>query len=540
MSVGTTINQSFRQQTLSSQRLATIAVLVVLSLLSITLFHASLRLYFIKAAPHSAPIAFAPLLVSALACLFLHLNYSTLVPVMRIALRSSSLGLLTYLLVEPPDLTLAATAFAGDAQYISVGYYFAVACGIASIFSPALNIPVAIYILSSRLMMQGIAGMSTSLLDIRYMVDMTIYLTVFSMIVTRWGSIILPQWDQQELQEDVTFIAFGLHLGNYFWSAIAKAAAGPHLWTWIVENQTQNLIPYAFDKGALPIAQWPSLVQAVYDGMHALAVPLNLVIFGFQLFAICCVWRLSWLKVATVFYDMFHIGIFVMGGLFFWPWIWNNFTVLLAAYSLKQISNSAKLACFLTIALGIPALHLYKPARLGWFDVADARQSYFEAVTDTGKARVPASFFLSQSFGVSLGYMDTASHAGQYDYTPWNAARAYSRQLTSGYCPPPEPAVPASIESDDAKAKRLERIGRFVRAHHAEMLQREATLGRYNYLLRVHHQPSNPYLYREFTQIPLKDVRAYNLVVESVCYKLEDGQLKRTVVGHTADRIDVR
>jgi hypothetical protein len=516
--------------------------LVVASLLFIALFNSILRALYKTLAPHSELVAALPLIAAAaLALLFVRERYAQFIPLLRIALRSSSIGLLVYLIAEPPDLTLSVPAFAGDAHYIEHAYYVAVAMAAVSVISPAFNIPVAVYIISTRHLSEGISGVPTSTLDIRYMVDMAVYLSVFSIGLARIGRTLDPSFNSTAQQQNIAFVAFGLHLGNYFWSGLAKALAGPYFWTWPLENHTQNLIPYALDKGALPLGHVPWLVQFAYDAVQLLIVPLNVVIIGFQLFAIFCVLRLSWLKISTLFYDLLHVGIYVLGGLFFWPWIWNNFTILLAANSLRvSIPNHAKVACIVTILLGNPLVEFYRAARLGWFDVADARQSYFEASTDTERVRVPASFFLSHSFGVSLGYMDSAAHAGHYGHTPWNAATDYNRQITSGTCPAPSPPDASKIESEEQRKRRLEGIGRFLRAHHAKMLARQESRGKFGYYYRVHHHPSNPYLFGKFGALDLKAVRAYELVLESACYQLKEGRLIKRVVGRTVERFDVR
>ncbi len=515
--------------------------LVVGSLLSIALFNNLVKTFYRSAAPHSAIVATLPIVAAALLALaFLHVRSSQFVPLLRIALRSSSLGLLVYLLVERPDFTAANPNFAGDAEYIWYTYYFVVALAAASIVFPAFNIPVAIYIMSAGFLISPISGMGSSTLDIRYMLDMAIYLTIFPIglqLLERRG--IVREYDQH--QQTITFIAFGLHLGNYFWSGVAKLLVGPFFWTWALENQTQNLIPYSIDKGTLPFGHIPWMVDYAYSLAGMFVLPLNLAIIGFQLFAIICVLRISWLRIATTFYDLMHIGIYVLGGLLFWPWIWNNFTILIATNSPRlSISRSAKAACIVTILLGNPLVEMYKSARLAWFDVADARQSYFEAVTDSGNVRVPPSFFLSHSYGVSLGYMDGVPHSGHYGHSNWNSVPHYERQLTSGTCPAPPTGKVEGEETPEHRAVRLEKLGRFIRAHHAKMIDRAETFGPNSYYLRLHHHPSNPYLFGEFSNLNLKDVRAYNLVLESACYQLHDGHMTKKVVGKSVDRFDVR
>jgi hypothetical protein len=518
------------------------ALLVVGSLLFLTVFSKLIRALYKTLGPHTALEASVPIIVAVgVALIFARDGYDKFSPLLRIALRSSCLGLFVYLLVEPPSVTLTSPAYAGDAQYIDVVYYFAVAFAAISVFSPSFVLPVAVFIFSTRYLNEEISGLRTSTLDIRYMVDMALYLSVFAIGVTRLGPKLFSGLNLRAKQEQITFIAFGLHLGNYFWSGIAKLQIGPHIWSWALENQTQNLIPYSLDKGTLPFGQSPWLAQHAYDVMQATVLPMNLAVAGFQLFALVCVLRLSWLKIATVFYDIFHISIYVFGGLFFWPWIWNNFTIILAANRVSTISSQAKIACILTILAGNPIVKLYDFARLAWFDVADARQIYFEAITDTGeRARVPASFFLTHSFGVSLGYMDTEPHPGHYGATSWNAAKPYHRQLTSGTCPQPPTDKEIKGESDEDRKARLDKIQRFLRAHHKKMLAREEKFGKFHYYYRVHHHPSNPYLFADFSDLEIKDVLAYELVVESACYQLRDGHLVKKVVGKTVDRFNVR
>jgi hypothetical protein len=147
-----------------------------------------------------------------------------------------------------------------------------------------------------------------SILDIRYMADMTLYLSTFGILAVQVGPKLHDYFADEARQTELAFVAFGLHLANYFWSAVAKLTIGPHLWTWALENHTYNSIPNTIVNGTLPIGQFPTLVQFVYDFMKATVIPLNLAIVAFQLFAIICVFRV----------------------VMFWPWIWNNVTVLLA------------------------------------------------------------------------------------------------------------------------------------------------------------------------------------------------------------------
>jgi hypothetical protein len=523
-------------------------VLVALSLWILARLNDLLFVYFSRYGESKALVWLPFLACVAFASCFSSVRYATFIPLMRLALRSSAIGLLAYLLLEPPDLTLANPNAFGAAEYVRLSYAGAILFAALSVSRPAFVIPVAIYISSTRLLVEEISNLQMSTLDIRYMLDMALYLSLFGAVGLTIGRLIQPNFSDERRQQEITYVGFGLHLGNYFWSGVAKLMIGPHLWTWILENQTSNTIPYAIVNGTLPIGHLPWLVQPVYDFVHVIVQPLNLAIVGFQLFAIVCPLRLAWLKLATLFYDLLHIGIWILGGLFFWPWVWNNVTILVAANAQRSpIKPTAKAACILTILLGMPSVPLYpslpfyKAAGLGWFDVADARQTYFEAITNDGRrARVPSSFFLSHSYSVSHGQMDTVPHVGHYSHTWWGSAHDYGRLLSSGKCLTPEVVPADTLERAEQRTERLNKVGQFIRAHHAKMLHWQSWLGsRGYYFSRLYHHPSNPLLFGAFNALNLGDVVAYNLVVESVCNRLVSGSPETTVIMRTEARFNV-
>ena len=493
--------------------MATSLLLVVVSLWLLARLNDFTAIYFHRYNGYGAPF---PLFVStAFAACFARERYEAFIPLLRLALRSSACGLLAYLILEPPDFTLANQSAVRAFGYVRYGYPFALILAAVSIFRPSFIIPSALYIYSTRHLVEHIANLKMSTLDIQYMLDMALFLAIFGVILLGLCRRVDPLFNSEQPQQEITYVAFGLHLGNYFWSGVAKLLVGPYPWTWIIGNQTFNTIPYAIVNGTLPIGHLPLLIAAVYAVMQFAVRPLNVAIVGFQLFAILSPLRLLWLKVASIFYDLLHIGIWLLGGLFFWPWVWNNLTILVAARAqASPVSLTAKLACVLTILLGFPALPFYKAAWLGWFDVVDARQTYFEAVTKQGqKARVPTSFFLSHGYSVSHGYMDTAEHPGHFGFTFWGSA-SYERLLTSGKCVPAIIPISAA-ETEESKRVRLEKVGAFIRAHHAKMKDRHSWFGDHSYYYsRFHHHPSNPFLFGPFNALDLRDVVAYNLVVE--------------------------
>ena len=149
------------------------------------------------------------------------------------------------------------------------------------------------------------------------MIDMAIYLAVMGIAFVRLARF-LPSYFQQPMrQEALAFIGFGLHLGNYFWSAVAKAALEPYPWTWALENLTYNSTLFSIQNGTLPIGHLPWLVNLVHEVQQSTNTPLNISIICFQFLALIAVLKRSWLKIVTLYYDLLHIEIWIFSGLFF-------------------------------------------------------------------------------------------------------------------------------------------------------------------------------------------------------------------------------
>jgi len=126
---------------------------------------------------------------------------------------------------------------------------------------------------------------------------------------------------------------------------------------------------------------------------------------------------------------------------------------------------------------------------LAWWDIADWRTPTIQAEGENGTwVDVPLSFFLSQAYAMAHTQEDAALMSGHYlPGDAWAVADSYDRVQSSGTCPtPPEIAKP---ESPAARAKRLDRVGRFLRTHHRKILALADESGYYNfYVARLFHR----------------------------------------------------
>jgi hypothetical protein len=333
----------------------------------------------------------------------------------------------------------------------------------------------------------------------------------------------------------LAFTAFGFHLGNYFWSGIAKLALGPHLWTWVWENQTQNLMVVALAKGVLPSGAFPLLTQLMFDGFGSLAKLSNLLVVAVQLFAIIAALRTRWLIVSALAYDAFHIGIYIFGGLFFWPWIWNNGSIIVAVRG-GTFGWLPKICCIISILAGY-SYWLGGSARLAWFDVLDIKIGKIQVEDSQGNwLDVPVSFFLSHSYSISHAHYVVANEPGHYPPSLWAAVTDYDRQVRSGKCDTPKDI--AKPESTEERAVRLQKLAAFIRAHHKKML--ENTVWPLGFYVRSHHHPSNAWLYHDFNRLDLSTVKRYRVVVQSVCLNLVEGRVTEHELKRDEIHVDVQ
>ena len=469
--------------------------------------------------------------------------------------RSTAIGVLLYLLIEPPDYTLVNENYTALTTYVDYGYWLAVSTGVVSLFRPSFLFPVAFYSISTRYLALRISGYDAPVLDMVYMIEMGQFLSLSACVISALQfakqyagkrAKILEIFDVRLLLLCLAFIAIGFHLGNYFWSGRQKLSLGPHFWTWVFENPTQNMMLVFLTKGALPFGAFPTITQQLFDGFAFAVVFSNLFVIISQLFAIVAPLRVRWLFMACLTYDLLHIGIYIIAGLLFWPWIWNNASIMVSirGYRDQEIGWLPKFCCIVAIILGgsgnsrLAWLGGGNSARLAWFDTADVKAYTFQAESPDHKwVNVPSSFFLSHSYRVFLGFdFDMGLNKGHYQPSSLSAISDYARLKTSGLCPAPPLAFDEPPEKQEAVRERLEA---FLSAHLDKMRRRAAEYGKYNFYFRLDTLPSNPWLFSEFNRIDLRQIGKLRLLTQSVCLRLVNGVVEEREIRRDETEFDV-
>lgn len=344
----------------------------------------------------------------------------------------------------------------------------------------------------------------------------------------------------------------GAHFGNYFMSGMAKITLDGGALSWVLENPTSSMMLAGYSLGAAPLGFSESLLALAYEAFRAVQIPMNVVILAAQLLCFLAFWRRRWLIGLTAFFDLMHIGIFLLSGALFLHWIILNSLIVAALTRMKENSFST-----ITIVTGILVTifgHVvFYNARLGWYDSRQIRQAHFEALTGEGDwVRVAPSFFRDASyllyarhFGFheyrhESGHVPTSAFGqiGIRDVQPKSSEVASSNyevmKLTNECAYPVE--QPVTPPDYDTARPALFILGQHNRA---ENLANSVIAVDYN--LYPHHHYSMPFLHRDFEAQDSRAVVAYRYVVDTVCLDVADGKIVRRVMTQTlGPRIDVR
>ena len=326
--------------------------------------------------------------------------------------------------------------------------------------------------------------------------------------------------------------AVGAHLGNYLYSGLAKIeAGGPEPLTWLLHNVTQTSILIGLERGDNLFSGWPSLLQGIWNFFLIFAIPLNAIILGAQLLAPAAIVHRRILLALTVFYDLFHIGVYLTLGALFLFWIVVNVLIFITAQKLplRNFTNEMRIVMLLATIFGE---RFFYTNHLGWLDGAKLASPQFFAETRDGRSiQIPGPFFGIFSYDIAQGLLYMPDNAfpqrvggNTFSLEDWRDAQE---------CGPKRLATQNTGVKLESVRNLVLSTDRFARAH--------PWYKRWNtYYYYPHHMVPNPFEFAAFNSLKLDDIVAYTYVVDSVCLNLKDGKLDRDVRDHWEYRIPVQ
>lgn len=414
---------------------------------------------------------------------------------------------------------------------LKYGAIAAIALFVLSFFRPAMGLYLLLLFMFNKKANNEISGIDISptdwiivfevavLLVIMVMLDFTFkFLANLKVTTGRFRLSASLMRDQKTLHVYFLMAAIAVHFGNYFYSGVSKTGHfinlldGVHFWTWTIENPTYVLINNAWYAGNLPIAMWPELTRHVFDIMKANATSANFIVITTQIICIFSLFKITWMKIITVFYDVLHLLIFITTGIFFWKWILLNAAIATALYSVKHhtIPRTVTLFCMGIVLLSPITFYIVK---LAWLDTRANNIGYLQAIDKDGqKYRVPSNYFgaLSVTFAQQRigrpydGFFKTGTFGNSYDYDVFiEANNCQDINLNSDK---------KALNSDE-----ISLLSEFVLRHHRYIIDNVDERGRFSYDLYPHHIWTNPWLFQDFYALDKREIMRYEFVVEAAC-----------------------
>jgi hypothetical protein len=489
----------------------------------------------------------------AAAVRFRGVRYRELTPALRITIRCVGIFVFLQVLFDalgpfpgPPNIL-----FGGDGQpvlYFRYAAILGVLAGAAALWRPSFLAPLFLFYVGWRELIGTLSGIPVVDTDYLGMLDAGYFSTVGAFIAVGatapWTlerfpflrSLLLGAEgkDATRLQAFnlIWACAVGAHLGSYFWSGIMKLhVGGDDPLTWLMHNPTENSILIGLERGDNPLALWPGALQAVSDAIVGGQPFLNGFVLGLQLLAPLAAISVPVLSVFCLFFDMFHLGVYLTLGALFFFWIGMNLVIVAAAASLPRrgFTPAMKIVMALTAVLGH---YVFYTNYLGWLDSAKLASPQFYAITkDNQEIEVPSNYFGIYSYTIAqTGMYIPDDHfkfrigGNNWDVPSWRDARACGPQTVA------HQDTSVSLPSVEAMVRDVDQLMRKYPAVKNDNL----------YYLYPHHMLPNPWVFTAFNNLRIDDITAYKYVVDSVCLTLKDGKLNRDVRKQSAFRIDLR
>jgi hypothetical protein len=461
----------------------------------------------------------------------------------KILLRTTVGVISCYLIIAFPTIPLDShdptTTF-----LLKYGRFFAAGAGIVGCFYLLWGIIPLTFILYYKAIHANFLDITISYTDYLPLVEISLFLIFLALThhiisCTKWSSKTNKASSNLCTMEKFFLVSIALHLSNYFYSGYKKIFLGERPFSWALENNTQYLLLNARELGQLPIGFNDTFSGLIYEFLAMTVVPTNILLFLGQLFAIIAICRIRWALWATIFYDLTHIVIFAVSGIFFYKWIILNTAIVFALNTIKNKKIDPFLQCVLIITvLGAPSFFFV--AKLGWWDTPALNIERFYAVTkDNKEVAVPSNYWGAYSV-----------HMAQQRII-WDKANGFLPTGTYGIIFGQDNMYNAQdcnydINKDTNEGDAIDKIQGndpmkpFVQSYHDWALN--ASNGRLNwkYNMYPHHIFSFPWIFSDFRNIDLHDVTAYRYKITSVCLEHTNGEFKRKILKEKSYDIPIK
>lgn len=449
-----------------------------------------------------------------------------------------------YLILAAPALLMDES---GIIPYSEMSFYRwgAPVLGILAFFRISWTIPLLVAAKYQKISLSSNLGLPISMTDYSPVLEFGLFLAL-GCIVLMAGKAWLGLWSDQKEDKDrltpldaVLMTAIAVHFSNYFYSGIQKILIGNSLTSWVFENPTYYLSLAAGQAGALPVSLFGhDTTLWMIDSLRMFVMPLNMLTFLTQLLAIFAITRIRVAIALTAFFDLMHLAIFLLSGIFFYKWIFLNLMIVVALTKIKEKKIDLKIRLWL-ISVVVCAPVVFFVAFLGWYDTPSFNDEYVEAVTETGETyRVPSNYWLSGSvtyaqeriMRVKPGFFETGSY-GALGGRPVAKEALHDAQNC---------VLKASDANQTLLNRKYQDIDKIIMRHHRYILTRVNKEGRLPYDLYPHHIFSMPWSFLDFYRLDKTKIVAYRYVIEAKCLSARDKTMNVEIKARGEHYVPVR
>ncbi len=390
---------------------------------------------------------------------------------------------------------------------------------VAVFWYPAFVLLPCAAVLAQKMLASQLFGISISRTDYIPVVEMGLFLGISLCVLAPSRSYLPFRLGRMIAAADIKvtttllfLVAVGAHFANYFYSGLEKLALGGGPFLWVTTNPTEVLSLVSWHSGFLPTGHLAGVSLISIEAAGFLRPFINVSILLAQLGSVVFILRRRSMILATLFYDLTHVVIYLVSGIFFWKWILLNLGLVAAMRKLPRwVETPRPMLLAATMVLLAPIA--FQIARLGWYDTPALTRSDLYAVTKDGRElQVPSNYFGTVSVTAAQHRLGRIAE-GHYPTITWGSTQSGKVFLDA--------LDDCSFGSDEPVqfGSDPDRVIRIVQLTHAYALQRAASDGHYRYDRFPHHIWSNPWLFDEFAALAPDEISHYLYRTVSGCVR---------------------
>ena len=312
------------------------------------------------------------------------------------------------------------------------------------------------------------------------------------------------------------------HLSNYLHSGLKKLLIDENPLSWTLESQTHYLVLITATLKQLPFTLNGLFLEEIYPILEQNVLLINSATVITQLLCMIAIFRITWIRNISIVYDIQHVIIFIVSGIFFWKWIWLNTTIIYACRFFNQNKSlqKSRSTIFLGSLLLIFSPSIFTTANLGWFETRSLNNAYFQAVTQDGTTyHVPTNFF--GSFSVTAAQQHIFRKAeGHFRTSTLGNTQNRDVMLKAEKC-----LLETASTSGFSQEENVRKVSNFIKNHHRFVLENIDEFGKWNYDFYPHHMWSNLSQFEAFRNLDKRKIVKYIYVLDSVCLEYAAGNI---------------